>query len=598
MEPCRIGVYICNCGTNIARVVDCDAVATALAAAPDVVVARSYQYMCSNPGQEMIQQDIRDHGLSRVVVAACSPRMHEPTFRRALAGAELNPYLLEMANIREHCSWVHGDRAAATEKAVSLGRAAVRRVRHHEPLETRTVPMCAATLVVGGGIAGLTAALQLADADQPVFLVEREAWLGGNVARIDLTAPPLESARDLLIDRISRVRAHPRIEVLQQTELVRLEGHAGHFSAAVRTNGQAPRQLAVGSVVVCTGYRPFDAARVEEFGYGRLPGVVTSFELERMLRAGNIVTPSSGRPPRNVAIVHCVGSRSERFHAYCSRVCCMTALKYDHEIRAALPDTRVLDLYIDMHAFGKGCEDFYRRSAELKTVFLMYDKGTTPLVTAAPPGDECALVISVTDVLSGEAVEIPADLVVLMVGMEARQDADEVARLVNISCGKDGWFIESHPKLDPVATTTDGVFIAGACQAPKDIPDSVAQARAAAARVLARIAKGHLTVDAVCADVDEAACCGCLICQGVCPYVAISADPVSRRSRVVPALCKGCGTCVAACPSGAITGRQFTDRQILAQIEGVLEWGSNRGSSGCSATGAPTPAPTSPAPVA
>ncbi|MCL4846259.1 MAG: CoB--CoM heterodisulfide reductase iron-sulfur subunit A family protein [Acidobacteria bacterium] len=597
MEPCRIGVYVCNCGTNVARVVDCDAVAAALGAVADVVVARSYQYMCSNPGQEMIQQDIREHGLTRVVVAACSPRMHEPTFRRAVAGAGLNPYLLEMANVREHCSWVHDDRAAATEKAVSLGRAAIRRVRHHEPLETRTVPMCEATLVLGGGIAGLTAALQLADADQPVFLVEREAWLGGNVARLDLTAPHLDSARDLLIDRISRVRAHRHIEVLQQTRLVRLEGYAGNFMATVQTNGERPRPLGVGSVIVCTGYQPFDARRIEEFGYGRLPGVVTSLELERMLRAGAVVTPS-GRLPRNVAIVHCVGSRSERFHGYCSRVCCMTALKFDHEIRAALPEARVLDLYIDMHAFGKGCEDFYRRSAELKTVFLMYAKGTTPLVTAAGPGDECALLIAVTDVLSGEAVEIPADLVVLMVGMEARDDADDVARLVNISRDKDGWFIESHPKLDPVATTTDGVFIAGACQAPKDIPDSVAQARAAAARVLARIARGHLTVDAVCADVDDALCCGCLVCQGVCPYVAMTTDPDSHRSRVIPALCKGCGTCVAACPSGAITGRQFTDRQILAQIEGVLEWGSNRESSGCSATGARTPAPTSPAPVA
>lgn len=597
MEPCRIGVYVCNCGTNVARVVDCDAVAAALGAVADVVVARSYQYMCSNPGQEMIQQDIREHGLTRVVVAACSPRMHEPTFRRALAGAGLNPYLLEMANVREHCSWVHDDRAAATEKAVSLGRAAIRRVRHHEPLETRTVPMCEATLVLGGGIAGLTAALQLADADQPVFLVEREAWLGGNVARLDLTAPHLDSARDLLIDRISRVRAHRHIEVLQQTRLVRLEGYAGNFMATVQTNGERPRPLGVGSVIVCTGYQPFDARRIEEFGYGRLPGVVTSLELERMLRAGAVVTPS-GRLPRNVAIVHCVGSRSERFHGYCSRVCCMTALKFDHEIRAALPEARVLDLYIDMHAFGKGCEDFYRRSAELKTVFLMYAKGTTPLVTAAGPGDECALLIAVTDVLSGEAVEIPADLVVLMVGMEARDDADDVARLVNISRDKDGWFIESHPKLDPVATTTDGVFIAGACQAPKDIPDSVAQARAAAARVLARIARGHLTVDAVCAEVDDALCCGCLVCQGVCPYVAMTTDPDSHRSRVIPALCKGCGTCVAACPSGAITGRQFTDRQILAQIEGVLEWGSNRESSGCSATGARTPAPTSPAPVA
>ncbi len=519
----------------------------------------------------MIVQDIKDQNLDRVVVAACSPRMHEPTFRKALQKGGLNPYFLEMANIREQCSWVHEDQRGATDKAAALTRAAVRRVVFHEPLEKRYEDMTAATLVLGGGIAGLTAALELAGADQPVYLVERDDHLGGNVARVDLTAPYLDSARDIVTERIARVMESPRIEVLLESELVGLGGYVGNFMARVRAlgDGGAVRELPVGSVIVCTGYKPFDAERVHAYGYGRLPDVVTSFELERMLREGRVLT-HKGVPPQYVAIIHCVGSRSELYHPYCSRVCCMTALKYGHEIKSNVPGAFVYDLYIDMHAFGKGCEDFYRRSAEMKTIFLMYKKGTTPEIQRAGSRYDSEMLIVAHDLLCGEDIEIPADLVVLMVGMEARTDAGQVAHVVNISQDKDGWFIESHPKLDPVATTTDGVFIAGACQAPKDIPDSVDQARAAAARILQKIARGRIEVDAVFAEVDEQRCSGCRMCNELCPYVAIEYDEVKKRSHVISAQCKACGTCVAACPSGAIKGRHFTDEQIYAQIEGVL----------------------------
>ncbi|MHB8078637.1 MAG: CoB--CoM heterodisulfide reductase iron-sulfur subunit A family protein [Candidatus Krumholzibacteriia bacterium] len=571
-EERRIGVYVCNCGTNIAKVVDCDEVARSAGALADVVVARSYKYMCSNPGQEMIQQDIRELGLDRVVVAACSPRMHEPTFRAALGGAGLNPYFLEMANIREQCSWVHEDHRAATDKAVALTRAAARRVARHEALEKRHVDMNPATLVIGGGMAGMTVALELAGAEQPVFLVEASDHLGGNVARVDLTAPYLDSGRDMLMERITRVVEDPRVRLLLNAQVEELSGYIGNFTARIRVGADAAAETVeakVGSVVVCTGYAPFDAARVKAYGYGWFPNVITSFEFERMLRDGRILT-DQGRPPQYVAIIHCIGSRSEEFHPYCSRVCCMTALKYAHEAKSAIPDAYIYDLYIDMHAFGKGCEDFYRRSAEIKTIFMMYRKGTSPEIRDAGPKYDCGMLIRVHDELSGEEVDIPADLVVLMVGMEARPDAGRVARLVNISQDKDGWFIESHPKLDPVATTTDGVFIAGACQAPKDITDSVAQARAAAARILQKIAIGRIEVDAVFAEVDEEHCSGCRMCNELCPYAAIEYDDVKKRSHVISALCKACGTCVAACPSGAIKARHFTDDQIFAQIEGVL----------------------------
>jgi heterodisulfide reductase subunit A2 len=570
VEELKIGFYVCHCGTNIAKMVEVDNVAKEVSTQPGVTVARSYKYMCSNPGQEMIAQDIKDQKLNRVVVAACSPRMHEPTFRKALETAGVNPYLFEMANIREQCSWVHEDKAECTAKAKALAKAAVNRVRFHEPLEKRSVPMCASTLVLGGGIAGLTTALELAEGEQQVYLVERTDRLGGNVARVDLTAPHLDSARDLLTERTTRVTRHPRIKVMLETELIELGGYVGNFRPKVKNKQGQVTELEVGAVVVATGYKEFDAAKVKAYGYGRLPDVVTSFELEAMLRRGKVLT-KAGKEPQHVCIIHCVGSRSREHHAYCSRVCCMTGLKYANEIRSAIPNSRVTDLYIDMHAFGKGCEDFYKKSAEIKTMFLMYKKNDQPEIRAADPQkDGCGMLISVHEQLSGEQLEIPADMVVLMVGMEPRDDSKAVAHLVNISRDKDGWFIESHPKLDPVATTTDGVFIAGACQSPKDIPDSVAQARAASARILGKIAVGKLWVDAVYAEVDEERCSGCRMCNELCPYTAIEYNVETKRSHVVSAVCKACGCCVAACPSGAIKGRHFTDKQIFAQIEGVL----------------------------
>ncbi|MFH2108035.1 MAG: CoB--CoM heterodisulfide reductase iron-sulfur subunit A family protein [Chrysiogenia bacterium] len=574
-RECKIGVYICNCGTNIAKVVDCEAVRENISELPQVAVARTYKYMCSNPGQELIVQDIKEQGLDRVVVAACSPRMHERTFRAALKTAGLNPYMFEMANIREQCSWVHDDPQAATEKAKALTQAAVLRVAHHEALEQMMVDMCPNTLVIGAGIAGLTAALELADAGQKVYLVDKQDHLGGNLARVDLTAPYLDSARDLLTERITRVKSSANIELLLNSRLQELKGYVGNFSATlVRADCDDPeeseaRKIDVGNVIVCTGYKEFPAERVTHFGYGKLPNVITSFDFEKMLRAGRI-EDRDGKIPKYVAIIHCVGSRSPEYHGYCSRVCCMTALKYVHEIKSAIPSCYVSDLYIDMHAFGKGHEDFYRRTSEVKTMFLMFGKGEHPIIRSAGPKDDCQMLIEVNEQLSGEAIEIPADLVILMVGMEAREDATETARLVNISQDKDGWFIESHPKLDPVATTTDGIYIAGTCVAPKDIPDTVAQARAAAGRILAKIAKGKIAVDAIYAEINEDSCSGCRICNELCPYSAIEFDDEKKRSHVLSVMCKACGACVAACPSGAIKGRHFTDQQMFAQIEGVL----------------------------
>ncbi len=569
MENHKIGVYICNCGTNISKVVDCDEVVGKALDQPGVVCAKSYKYMCSNPGQEMIIKDIQEQGLDRVVVSACSPRMHEPTFRKALIKAGINPYFLEMANIREQCSWVHTDPRQATDKATSLTKGAVRRVVHHEPLEKRFVDMCPATLVIGGGITGLTAALELAESGNQVFLVDQAAQLGGNLARVDLTAPYLDSARDILTERIRRVLENPNINTFLNAKVSGLDGFVGNFKAEIQPAAGEKVTVEVGSVVVATGYKPFDASRVKAFGYGTNPNVITSFEFEQMLRSGKIVT-GKGKIPKYVTIIHCVGSRSEEFNRYCSRVCCMTALKYGQEVKSALPDAFVYDLYIDMHAFGKGCEDFYKQASAIRTIFLMYQKNTAPQIRPAGPGDDCEMFLRVDDRLCGEEIDFPTDLVILMVGMEARDDSAEVARLVNISRDRDGWFIESHPKLDPVATTTEGVYIAGCCQSPKDINESVAQAMAATARIMAKIARGRIEVDAVFAEVNQDDCSGCRVCNELCPYGAIDFNTELHRSSVISAKCKACGACVSACPSAAIKARHFTDEQIFAQIEGVL----------------------------
>jgi len=571
----RIGVYICNCGTNIAKVVDAERVRDMVADLPGVACARTYKYMCSNPGQDMITQDIKENNLDRVVVAACSPRMHEPTFQKALEAAGLNPFLLEMANIREQCSWVHDDPGLATNKAADLTHAAVRRVARHQPLEKQEAPYTPVTLVLGGGIAGLTVAVELAEAGQRVHLVEREGRLGGNVGRVDLTAPYLDSARDILAEKIVQAETNPRIEVHLRATITDLQGFVGNFTATLSHTHEPDQEIPVGAVVVCTGYHEFDATRVERLGFGKYRDVITSFELEARLRKGRLET-SDGRTPRYVSIVHCVGSRNPKYHAYCSRVCCMTALKYGHEIKSALPDAMVTDLYVDMLSFGKGGEDLYRRTSELKTMFLMFEKGDYPVVRKAEPDDDCGLLVEVQERLSGEAIDVPADLVVLMVGMQARGDSDQVARTVGISQDSHGWFIESHPKLAPVSTATEGVFIAGCCSSPKDIPDSVAQAQAAAAMVLGYIAQGKVQVDARYAQVDTDLCSGCRMCNELCPYTAITYDPDENRSSIQSAECKACGTCVAACPSGAITARHFTDEQILEQIEGVLAWSSSQ----------------------
>jgi heterodisulfide reductase subunit A len=610
--------------------------------------------MCSSLGQQMIEEDIRTQGLTRVVVAACSPHLHEKTFRRACENAGLNPYLLQMTNIREHCSWVHTDRAAATAKAKGLVSAAVRRVAEQQPLERMYVKVNPATLVVGGGIAGLQATLELADAGYPVYLVEREPSIGGHMAQFDKTFPTLDCSACILTPKMSEVGQHDKVTLLTYSELEEVSGSVGNFKVKIRKRARmvdaakctgcgiciekcprkirdeqfevgmgyrksiytpfpqaVPRipvidtanctfftrgkcqvcskvcptqaidyeqkdeivELEVGNIILATGWKLFDCRKLPQYGFGRLANVFSNMEFERLSNAagptnGKIVLRDGKTEPRSVAIIHCVGSRDTNHNAYCSSVCCMAALKFGHLILEKT-QAEVYSFYIDMRAPQKDYEEFYQRLLEEGMHFI---RGKVAEVTnaARKPEEAGKLIVQFEDTLLGRQRRLPVDMVVLMGALEPQADAKEFGIRSCISCSEGGWYIERHPKLDPVATMTDGVFVAGACQGPKDIPASVVQGAAAAARVAGMISKGTVMVEPVVATINEEECSGCRICNTMCPFNAIEFDEEKQVSRVVTALCKGCGTCVAACPAGAITGAHFNNRQIFAEIEGAL----------------------------
>jgi heterodisulfide reductase subunit A2 len=652
----RVGFYICHCGTNIAGTVDVHAVAKYIGTLPNVVLAREYKYMCSDPGQELIQQDIKEHNLNRIVVAACSPLLHEHTFRQATAAAGLNQFYFQMVSVRENVSWVHEDKRAATEKAKELSRAAVNRVLAHKPLERKRVPVNPAVLIVGGGIAGIHAALTLANAGKHVYLVEREATIGGHMAMFDKTFPTLDCAACILTPKMSAVKSHPNITLWTYSEIAQVEGFVGNFKVKVKrkpryikedlcvgclecvtaciykdarfpdefnlglgkrkpvyipfpqatpqvvvfdpetclqlkkgkckqtcveacdracidfTQQEEIREIEVGTMILATGFQIFDPARTPYYGYGKFPNVYTALEVERLVNAsgptGGEVVLRDGNTPKTVGIIHCVGSRDEKTNRWCSRVCCMYSLKLAHLIHEH-SDAEIYNFYIDMRTPGKGYEEFYDKLLKEGVHFI---RGRVAEVTdwAMEPAEEGKLVVRVEDTLIGAVRRIPLDMVVLSVGLEPRPDAQDVRRLFNLSCSNEGFFLERHPKLAPVDTFSDGIFIAGACQGPRDIPDTVAQAGAAAAQALTLIDTGFVELEPNTAYIREEDCSGCKSCIPLCPYTAISFVESTKKAVINEALCKGCGTCVAACPSGSIVQNLFEDEQIFNEIAGLL----------------------------
>ncbi len=653
----RIGVYVCHCGTNIAGMVDVEDVAAWAGKELEergVVIARDYKFMCSSLGQELIEKDIQEEGLTRVVVAACSPHLHENTFRTACGRAGLNPYLCELVSIREQVSWVHTDKKEATAKSKAVLSGGVERVIHHEALEPLLVPIHPATLVVGGGIAGIQAALEVADAGYPVYMVEREPSIGGHMSQFDKTFPTLDCSACILTPRMVQIGNHPHVTLFTWSEVERVDGYVGNFTVTVRKKARyvneplctgcgicqekCPKKIIdeiyeaglgyrkavytpfpqavpkfpvidkanciyfqkgtckacekfcptgaidftqedelitfqVGNIILATGYDLFDPRRVTQYGYGRLANVFTSLEFERLTNAagptnGNIVLRDGVTKPQTVGVIHCVGSRDRNFNNYCSVICCMQSLKFAHLVHERTGAT-VYNFYIDMRTAYKEYDEFYQRVLEEGTLFV---RGKVAEVTDAArlPSEEGKLIIQVEDTLASKQRRIPVDMVILSAAMEPRKDAKEVAHLFGISCSANGWFTEKHPKLDPVATMTEGIFIAGCVQGPKDIPSSVSQGAASAARVLGRIQQGQIALEPVRATVNADKCSGCRICNDLCPFNAITFLPELMVTEINPALCQGCGTCVAACPAGAITGTGFSNEQIFAQIEGLM----------------------------
>jgi len=560
----RIGVYICHCGVNIAATVDVEQVAVFAAGLPNVAVSRDYTYMCSDPGQELIKQDIREHGVNRVVVASCSPRMHEPTFRAAGQQAGLNPYLVDMANIREQCSWVHREKEKATEKAKRLVASAVAKAARLEPLQEREVGVTPGAVVIGGGVAGMSAALDVAEAGFPVYLVEKAGYLGGRVADLNRTFPTLESAPELLEPLIQRVQEHSNITVLLNSEVTEVDGYVGNFEVTVES-GQREGNLSTldaGSIIVATGYDVFDPDRKPEYGYSNYPNVITSLEMEERLAEGDLSI--DGRTPERVAFIQCVGSRDVQLgNPHCSRVCCMYTAKQSRLVREMLPDVEVTVFYIDVRTFGKGAEEFYD---EARAKGVRYRRGNVSGIYRH--GDR--VVLEAEDTLLGRPIEFEADLVVLAVGMEPRRDTNEIAQLLKLPRSADGFFLEAHPKLRPVDTAMEGIFLAGCCQGPKDIPDTVAQAKAAASSALIPLVRGTVKVEAATAVVSEELCAGCGMCVDVCPFDAPALDMLWGVSRINAVVCKGCGACAVTCPSKAITMQHFTAEQVLAQVDALV----------------------------
>ncbi|MEW6033413.1 MAG: CoB--CoM heterodisulfide reductase iron-sulfur subunit A family protein [Chloroflexota bacterium] len=664
----RIGVFICHCGSNIAGSVDIARVLEAARKMPQVVYVEDNKYTCSDPGQASIRNAVKAHRLNRVVVAACSPRMHEKTFRKTVEQAGLNPFLLEIANIREQDSWVHSDdKERATEKAIEIVRLAVAKVARNYELYARQISLTKRALVIGGGISGIQAALDIANAGHEVVLVEREPTIGGRMAQLDKTFPTLDCSACILTPKMVELAQHNRVVLFTYAEVQSIKGFVGNFEVEVRQKARKvnhttctgcgtcwqkcpekvpsefdlgmgqrtaiyipfpqavptkpvidtehcrymkyqrfvasgeedkkPPQCRVceklcptgsidweeqdrvftekfGAIIVATGYQTFDASAYGEYGAGMYPDVISGLQLERLMCAsgptgGEVKRPSDGAHPKTVVFVSCVGSRDEaKCRPYCSKVCCMYMAKHAIMLREHDPEVQCYIFYIDIRAGGKAYEEFTRRAQE--EYGAIYLRGRISKIYQ----EGKKLVVLGEDSLIGRPVELSADLVVLATGMEPSSGVVELAQKLNISYDTNQFLVEAHPKLRPVETQSDGIFLAGACVGPRDIPDSVAQGSAAAVKAAALFSQDYITTDPMTAMVDISRCTGCLLCTQVCPFKAISTQAL-RDGRVVASvnegLCKGCGLCAAVCRSKAIDLRGFTNQQLFAEVTSLWQ---------------------------
>lgn len=651
----KIGVFVCHCGTNIAQTVDVEEVARVAGTFPKVKYSCAYKYMCSNPGQALIKNTIKEKGLDRIVVCSCSPSLHEKTFRKCLEDAGINPYLMEMANIREHCSWVHRDKEEATKKAVGIVKLAVAKVSRDKPLEKMYVTLEKKVLVIGAGISGIQAALDNAFAKQKVVMVEKEPTIGGRMARFDKTFPTLDCAACILTPKMVAVSQSEYITIHTCAEVEEVTGHVGNFNVKIRKKArsvdlskctgcgacwnkcpvrvpsefdmglgkrtaiyipfpQAVPNAAVidrenclyfkakkcglcqkvcpfgainyemqdeiieekfGAIIVATGFSQFDHSVYGEYGYGKYKNVITGLHLERMLNSsgptgGKVVRPSDGKEAKDVVFIQCVGSRDEQKGVpYCSRLCCMYTAKHALLLKEHNKEAKAYVFYIDIRAAGKNYEEFVKKvQSEYEAVYL---RGRVSRIFEKAD----KLIVKGADTLSGAQIEIKADLVVLATGLVANPDAPKLAQMLHIPYDQNNLYTEVHPKLAPVETITSGIYLTGACQSPRDIPDSVASASAASVKTLGLLVQDKLSREPLISKVNESLCSGCKTCIQACSFHAIEEKELEDRktkrkrtvARVIESVCTGCGNCTAACRMGAIDLEGFTNLQIMKEIE-------------------------------
>lgn len=661
----RIGVFVCWCGSNIAGTVDVEAVSEALKNEPGVVFSTNYQYMCSQSGQDIIKNAIAEHNLTGLVICSCSPRMHEATFRKTAQAAGLNPYMVEIANIREQCSWVHKEMPVGTEKAIILAKAAVAKVNLNAPLTPGESPVTKRALAIGGGIAGIQTALDIADAGFPVDIVETKPTIGGKMAQLDKTFPTLDCAACILTPKMVDVAQNDKIRIFSYSEVTQVKGFVGNFDVTIKRRAryvkedvctgcglctekcpqkkvpnefnlgmdtrraiyipfaQAVPKVATidadyctmlktgkcgvcskvctagaidytqkdefieeryGAIVAATGFNPISMEKFDEYAYNRSKDVITSLEFERLTNAagptaGKLLRPSDGKHPHTIVFVQCVGSRcsaAEKGKEYCSKICCMYTAKHAMLTRDKYPDTDVYVFYIDVRTPGKNFDEFYRRAVEEYGVH--YIKGMVGKVS--PEGDK--LMVQASDLIADKQLHIEADLVVLAAAIEPDKSARPLATMLTASMDTNDFFTEAHPKLRPVESPTAGVFLSGTCQGPKDIPETVSQAGAAASKVIGLLSKDKLIGNPCIAHSDELMCNGCSSCERVCPYGAITyidkefrmpdrTTKVRRVASVNEAVCQGCGACTVACPSGAMDLRGFASKQIMAEVDAICK---------------------------
>ncbi|UCE91891.1 MAG: CoB--CoM heterodisulfide reductase iron-sulfur subunit A family protein [Methanobacteriota archaeon] len=652
----RIGVFVCHCGSNIAGTVDMPKVTEAVEKVPGVVVAKENKYTCSDLGQDEIIKAIKENDVDRVVVAACSPRMHEPTFRSCIKEAGLNPYMLQMVNLREQCSWVHSrEKEKATEKAADLVKMGIAKAARLEPLEAREVPVEQSSLVIGGGVAGIQAALDLAQMGFKVYLVESEPSIGGRMAQLDKTFPTGDCAICILAPKMVELSRHPNITLLSYSEVEDVTGFIGNYDVKIRRKaryvvedkcvgcgecadacpvkvdnkfdmGFGKRKaiyvpfpqavplkytidrenciyfktgkckscvkacaneaidhemedeivdVKVGTIICATGFDIYVPMKRGVYKYWEYQNVITGLELERLLNAsgptgGHLIRPSDGETPRRVAFIQCVGSRNKKIGTdYCSRVCCMYSMKNAQIIKEHEPDTEIAVYYNDIRAFGKGFEELYHRVRE--EYGIEFIRGRPAKLSENPETN--SITIRAEETLLNKITEREFDLIVLSTGLKPSEGSLKIGKILSLSLSPDGFFMEAHPKLRPVDTAVEGIYLAGCAQGPKDIPDSVAQAKAAAASAASIMSGKKVKIEPLTALVDEELCIGCELCVDMCPYGApeMVESEKGTRARIVEALCHGCGTCVAACPQKAIKANQFTDEQIASEIVSALE---------------------------